>query len=112
MANFAGCQSGRHLWAGYKCSKCGIEASKFESSAEAFSLQDLITQMDGAFGRWAIYMSPGTYELFRKLVFEKSNESLLPAGPAEFLGCQIIQSKDIICEHGRVSYYMVSVEQE
>jgi len=107
MAKLSDCQMGRHEWDGYKCTECRITAAKFEVSVNAFSLQDLITQMDGVFGGWTIYMSPGTYDLFRKLVFEKSEELLPSGGPAEFLGCEIIISNDIICRHGMVTYYMV-----
>jgi hypothetical protein len=80
-------------------------------AAEAFSLQDLISQMDGEFGGWRIYMSPGTYGLFRRLVFEKSEELPPPGGPAEFLGCEVLIANDIISKHGRIVYYMVPVRK-
>jgi hypothetical protein len=107
MAKISDCQMGRHKWIGYKCTQCGISATKFDTPIEQFSLQGLISQMDGVLGEWTIYMSPGSYEQFRKLIYEKSEESLPKHGPAEFLGCEVVVSNDIISGHGRITYYMV-----
>jgi len=106
------CQAGRHEWSGYKCSVCGEVAAKFEIPAETFTLNKLIEQIGRDFGKWSFVMSRGTYELFRKIVFEKSEDYLPAGGPAEFLGCTVSVADDIITGHGQAIYYLVPVTEK
>jgi hypothetical protein len=103
------CQIGRHKWNGYKCEVCGEAAARYEIPAAAFSLEKLIEQMGHDFGKWSFVMSRGTYDQFRRLVFEKSGDSLAAGGPADFLGCTVSVADDIITGHGKAIYYMVPV---